>query len=471
MQHLEELYECVWSRERAKLNVGDIVYFSIVHNGNIQNEYLGQIAHIEIQGRTILGPQIWIPFEKNRAPGVPWPKNLPPRQAQRDFSLKKLDSVVEIDATFCEVSLAIAPEGTCIEFPFDANHCPHEYRPIQGRLTDEAGEFVTFRIPCQHLTVLHNFAERDMSDIYFYKQKTLTRLCNEKQCIITEDKSEDWDMFCAITYRSYWRTIFSVESYEYEGYYRKLKAMATIHSHEQIGGQLNPMEYYDKFSPGQKLAHKYLISRLAMDSSRTMDQPPCIINADMQTTYRTMLKCILLEMNLTRDVVKVVKNTKDDKRYMFTKENRYCEIGLRAACAINFQLKHTFLRLESLEWADRGCKAGDVLYGYEVMYTPPRSDKEKTKFLWMVADENGDRMSYETYQIANAIAKLDTFIQFVTTDGHHKMFKGKAPDEIVEMCRPFKDATPLSDLIEGWFNVEADNKTVQFFKKMYLWWM
>jgi hypothetical protein len=191
---------------------------------------------------------------------------------------------------------------------------------------------------------------------------------------------------------------------------------------------------------------------------------------DVQSAYRIMLKRTLLESGLSRDVVKVVKNTKDDKRYMFTEHNRYCETGLRGACAINFELKYTFLQLESLHWAERGCKAGDVLYGYDTTYTPRRSDKEKTKFVWMVADENGDRMSHGTYQYGNAIAKLDTFMQFVMTDGHHKMFKGKTPEEIVQMCRPFKDATPLSDLIEGWFNVEADNKTVVFFKKMYLWW-
>jgi hypothetical protein len=182
-----------------------------------------------------------------------------------------------------------------------------------------------------------------------------------------------------------------------------------------------------------------------------------------QQLYRNTLQNVVKRLGLSREVVKVVKES-NDRHYMFTQNNLYCKMyGDNEHCVINLHLDHQFLTLQDGGFG-HNCNPNDVLYGYVAEYIDRYSKKIKEKFIWMVSDEHNYFSSDSC-----AVSKLDTFMRFVISGGKAKMFQNKTDREIVEMCYGWKEPTPLSDLLEGWFDPSImNNKTVDHFRAMYL---
>lgn len=418
----------VWSKQRTRVDVGDIVHFTLIQD-NVAFQYMGEIH----------------------------------------------DKVVsELHPTVYKIGVAFPPGGDGkLEFPSNWSE-------------NKDG---IFEVPWYHCSILYDFCRTNVEDMTFFKKYPIAPLDKRLKRIVLHEHDWDHDLYCTIDYDSYWRIAYQECLYviDQDETPCKLQPLVMIHEDFMIGGE---QEGYSRntrifnyshwkckdvgissdcviLSKNSFMERTHMLHRThRADSEFVTKIPAPVQNAEKmnaQQLYRSTLQNVVKRLGLSREVVNVVKEL-NGRHYMFTQNNLYCKMyGDNEHCVINLQLDHQFLTLQDGGFG-HNCNPNDVLYGYVAEYTDRYSKKTKEKFIWMVSDEY-DYFSSDSC----AVSKLDTFMRFVASGGKAKMFQNKTDREIVEMCYGRGKPTPLSDLLEGWFDPFIVNGgTVGHFRAMYL---
>tara|TARA_R110001632_G_scaffold200941_2_gene323662 strand:- start:8434 stop:9999 length:1566 start_codon:yes stop_codon:yes gene_type:complete len=501
----------LFSEQRSSLFKDDVVFFYIVHE-NKAFRYLGQISHVEdciVKGNINTVAQKHYDFRSFEAGGIThkWPEEMPSVQYGKNSTLPK--KWMERQVISYDISIAIAPEEAEIKFPFTPDNCPDHLKPITTKLSDDNGKFVSFRVPWYQtgqciFDVSRLSKKMEINDWFnsfiLYNEINQDGVLPENiKCSFFTLKDVEYDYDITYNYKSFWRVFFRELRFiaDHDG---KPTPLISIEDQEMISGTIlvdrkNLFSYSEISSDYQSMyPGKILLTRSEFENRHshrmkivkhvTPRKVYSLSNKPGPYDFRKVLQRIVHSWNLKRETVKVVKestNKRQIAQYFFTYDNHY---GNQSCAGIDLVTKHS---KQFLQISDKGgysfydLKEKDIIYRSELSSSyntypnnkndnnrKKKSNEKKEELRWLVSSDINRSNKFE---YSNAYYGLDIFITFVLSEGKHKIFNGKKPQEIIDSCKLYKENNTFSDLLEGWFNPSISNENMNFFRKRFLWWL